>query len=182
ARGLRAARSAAEGVWDEWRTAGAPLGWPFHAHAALVVGEVPVRLHRLCGPGNLTAMSVYRARAGRRAGPPALLPGRFGNPFRPAACDPAWRTPTVRRLAEAIYDERAFDRLPILADAVEESGCTNADLLGHLRGEGPHTRGCWALDAILGKTGATQAAPAFMQENRPGQALMGSLTCRPLPA
>src|SRR5215831_2407925 len=73
ARGLRAARSAAEGVWDEWRTAGAPLGWPFHAHAALVVGEVPVPLHRLGGPGNLKARSVHRARAARRVGQRAML-------------------------------------------------------------------------------------------------------------
>jgi hypothetical protein len=154
ARGLRAARSAAEAVWDEWRTgtAGAPLKWPFHAYAALVVGEVPIHLHRLCGPGNLTTMSVYRTRAPRRAGQRAMLRDIFGNPFRPAACDPAWRTPTVRRLAETIYEERAFDRLPILADALEEAGCTNSDILSHLRGPGPHTRGCWVVDAILGKS------------------------------
>jgi hypothetical protein len=75
----------------------------------------------------------------------------FANPFRPAAFDPAWRTPIVRRLAEAIYDERAFDRLPILADALEEAGCANADILSHLRGPGPHVQGCWVLDLVLGK-------------------------------
>jgi hypothetical protein len=73
----------------------------------------------------------------------ALLRDLFGNPFRPVACDPAWRTPSVRRLAEVIYEEGAFDRLPILADALEEAGCDNADILSHLRGPGPHVRGCW---------------------------------------
>jgi hypothetical protein len=54
-------------------------------------------------------------------------------------------------LAQAIYDEGAFDRLPVLADALEETGCTNADILGHCRGPGPHVRGCWVVDLLLGK-------------------------------
>jgi hypothetical protein len=62
-----------------------------------------------------------------------------------------WHGGTIPKLAQAIYDERAFDRLPVLADALEEAGCTDADLLGHLRGPGPHVRGCWALDLLLGK-------------------------------
>jgi hypothetical protein len=64
----------------------------------------------------------------------------------------AWNAGTVTKLAQAIYDEEAFDRLPILADALEESGCTETSLLNHLRGHGTHVRGCWALDLILGKT------------------------------
>ena len=56
------------------------------------------------------------------------------------------------KLAEAIYEERAFDRLAVLADALEEAGCTNPDILGHLRGPGPHVRGCWVLDCLLGKS------------------------------
>ena len=79
----------------------------------------------------------------------------FGNPFHPLPpIDPAWLawgSGTVRKLAQGIYDERAFDDLPILADALEEAGCDQADLLGHLRGPGPHVRGCWAVDAVLGK-------------------------------
>jgi hypothetical protein len=75
----------------------------------------------------------------------------FGNPFRPVAFTPKWRAPTVRRLAEAIYDERAFDRLPILADALEEAGCTDPEILGHCRGGGEHVLGCWLVDLILGK-------------------------------
>jgi hypothetical protein len=75
----------------------------------------------------------------------------FGNPFRPASLAPAWRTPAALKLAEAIYDERAFDRLPILADALEEAGCNDADILTHCRGGGDHVRGCWVVDWILGK-------------------------------
>ncbi|HZY89356.1 MAG TPA: hypothetical protein VFE78_31325 [Gemmataceae bacterium] len=58
---------------------------------------------------------------------------------------------TPSRLAQAIYNERAFDLLPVLADALEDAGCTDADILGHLRGPGPHVRGCWAVDLVLGK-------------------------------
>jgi hypothetical protein len=54
-------------------------------------------------------------------------------------------------LAQGIYDERAFERLPILADALEDAGCTDAAILVHCRGPGPHVRGCWVVDLILGK-------------------------------
>jgi hypothetical protein len=76
----------------------------------------------------------------------------FGNPFRPMVLNPVWLTSTVVPLAKGIYEDRAFDRLPILADALEDAGCTDAELLGHLRGPGKHVRGCWALDLITGRT------------------------------
>jgi hypothetical protein len=75
----------------------------------------------------------------------------FGNPFRPVTTNPKFLTPTVQSLAQAIYTERAFDRLPILADALEEAGCTNLDILNHCRQPGVHARGCWALDLVLGR-------------------------------
>lgn len=74
-----------------------------------------------------------------------------GNPFRPRAVDPDWNTTTVVQLAQAIYDDRTFDHLPILADALEEAGCTDATILEHCRGPGPHVRGCWVVDLLLGK-------------------------------
>jgi hypothetical protein len=85
-----------------------------------------------------------------------LLRDLFGPaPFRPLPrLNPAWLAwegGTVAKLAAAIYEERSFDRLPILADALEEAGCDAADLLTHLRGPGPHVRGCWAVDLLLGK-------------------------------
>ena len=61
-----------------------------------------------------------------------------------------WRTETVRLLADGIHADRALDRLPVLADALEEAGCDNTDLLNHLRGPGPHVHGCWALDLVRG--------------------------------
>jgi hypothetical protein len=54
-------------------------------------------------------------------------------------------------MAQAIYNERGFDRLPILGDALEDAGCTDRDILDHCRGPGPHVRGCWAVDLLLGK-------------------------------
>lgn len=63
----------------------------------------------------------------------------------------AWNDATVPKFAQVIYDDRAFDRLPILADALEESGCNNADILDHCRQPGEHVRGCWVIDLILGK-------------------------------
>jgi hypothetical protein len=87
----------------------------------------------------------------------ALLRDLFGSGlFRPSPPLPAdiiaWNDGTVRRIAEGIYEERAFDRLPILADALLDAGCDNEELLAHCRSDGPHVRGCWALDLILGKS------------------------------
>jgi hypothetical protein len=82
----------------------------------------------------------------------------FGNPFRPVSLDPAWRTPTVASLANAAYEEHSLPsghldaaRLAILADALEEAGCTDRDILDHLRSPGPHVRGCWVVDLLLAK-------------------------------
>jgi hypothetical protein len=75
----------------------------------------------------------------------------FGNPFRPVRVDPSWRTTDAVALARGIYAERAFDRLPILADALEDAGCTNAGMLTHCRAPGPHVGGCWVIDLVLAK-------------------------------
>lgn len=83
-----------------------------------------------------------------------LLHDIFGNPFRPVAIDPVWLTwhdGTVRQLAQAIYDDRRFADLPILADALEEAGCDQADILAHFRVPGQHVRGCWAVELLLAK-------------------------------
>jgi len=79
-------------------------------------------------------------------------------PFRPFLLSYAWRTPQVLALAQAAYDNRTLPagtlepaRLAVLADALEEAGCNNPDLLGHLRGGGVHVRGCWVLDLLLGR-------------------------------
>jgi hypothetical protein len=113
-----------------------------------------------------TADSAARAlRGGVRgeAGPEGKAQGGLlveihGNPLWPVAPDPRWRTEQVVRLAQAAYDHRLLpggeleaDRLAVLADALEEAGCTDWDVLTHLRRPGPHVRGCWALELLLGK-------------------------------
>lgn len=79
----------------------------------------------------------------------ARCPG--AQPLVKGECFTPWLTPTVRAIAQAAYDDRDWAALPVLADALEDAGCTSADLLEHLRGGGSHVRGCWVLDLILGK-------------------------------
>ena len=104
----------------------------------------------------------YAAYVTPREDHPALLRDLFGPLlFRPVRIEPAWLTwnsGTLRRLAEAIYNERSLPeghldtgKLAVLADAFEDAGCDNADLLNHCRSEGPHVRGCWVVDLLLGK-------------------------------
>jgi hypothetical protein len=111
-----------------WAAAGAPLG----SREALAAREAEERTQT------------------------TLLRCIFGDPFHlPAPVAPAvlaWHGAAARRLAEAIYEARRFENLPVLADLLEEAGLTDAALLGHLRGPGPHVLGCHALDAVLGKS------------------------------
>ena len=76
----------------------------------------------------------------------------FGNPFRPVAFDPAWRTSTAVALARQMYDSRDFGAMPILADALQDAGCEDEAILNHCRDANqPHVRGCWVCDLVLGK-------------------------------
>jgi hypothetical protein len=75
----------------------------------------------------------------------------FGNPFRPQPMPADWLTGEVKSLADGIYGERAFDRMPRLADALEAAGCTSRDLIEHCRSDPEHARGCWVVDLLLGK-------------------------------
>jgi hypothetical protein len=93
-----------------------------------------------------------------------LLRDIVGNPFSPVAVDPAWllwNNQVIPKLAQTAYEERPTAdglldsvRLAVLADALEEAGCTGGDILGHLRGLGPHVRGCFVIDLLMGKEGA----------------------------
>jgi hypothetical protein len=84
-----------------------------------------------------------------------LLQDIFGNPFHPLSPPSesvlCWNDGTVPKIAAGIYEERAFDRLPILADALLDAGCDDEELLVHCRSEGPHVRGCYLIDSLLGK-------------------------------
>jgi hypothetical protein len=75
-----------------------------------------------------------------------------GNPFRPVAINPAWRTDTAVALARQMYDSRDFGAMPILADALQDAGCDSEEVLGHCRdAHANHVRGCWVVDGVLGK-------------------------------
>lgn len=81
-----------------------------------------------------------------------LLHDVFGPlPFRNIAISPSWLTSDVQLLARRIYEDKAFDRMPLLADALQDAECGQEDILNHCRSEGPHVRGCWVVDLVLGK-------------------------------
>lgn len=84
-----------------------------------------------------------------------LIRNIFGNPFHPVSIDPSWLTRhdgLIVSMARQMYDSRDFRDMPVLADALEEAGCTKADILNHCRQPGEHVRGCWVVDALLGKS------------------------------
>jgi hypothetical protein len=173
---FRSARAAASAFGERQGTAGAapPPGGPWRATVAAewcvraaLSGRVPG-----AGGGGYGAwdIAVEAAAYGEREGvdhreeghQAVLLRCVAGNPFRAApvvdAAWLAWQGGAVRELARAAYDERLLPegtldpaRLGVLADALEDAGCTDAELPGHLRAPGPHVRGCWALDLVLAK-------------------------------
>ncbi|MBY0460951.1 MAG: hypothetical protein K2V38_26830 [Gemmataceae bacterium] len=82
-----------------------------------------------------------------------LLRDVVGNPFRAVpAIDPSWLTSIVADLARAIYESRDFSAMPVLADALQDAGCDNTDILDHCRDDGLHVRGCWVVDLLMGKS------------------------------
>ena len=83
----------------------------------------------------------------------SLIRDIFGNPFRPVSFAPEWRTSTAVALAAQMYESRDFSAMPILADALQDAGCDNDDILNHCRDAQPtHVRGCWVVDLVLGKS------------------------------
>jgi hypothetical protein len=102
-----------------------------------------------------TRLVLRSAEAQERERQCRLLRDIIGNPFRPVGVDAgwlAWRDSTVPKIAQTIYEERAFGRMPILADALEDAGCTNDDMLTHCRQSNEHVRGCWVVDMLTGRS------------------------------
>lgn len=136
-----------------------------YAVAECVQKELGSRTHELgmqavasAGSGKYTAGRRFVDSTGRpprfdqeRAMQADLVRDIFANPFRPADFDPSWRTGNVLTLAQTTYEERAFERLPILADALMDAGCNQEEILQHCRSEGQHVRGCWVVDLVLEK-------------------------------
>jgi hypothetical protein len=116
----------------------AQLGWNAARTAAEAAGEVETAAER----------------AAAKVGDLETLRDIFGNPFRAAALDPAWLNwnhGCVVAVAQSLYQERAFADLPILADALQDAGCAEEDILVHCRSGERHVRGCWVVDALLGQ-------------------------------
>ena len=113
------------------------------------------------GAGIPLILTTRRERRGEKSRPSLavrrrrkrhLLRDIFGNPFKTRTkIKKAWRTDTAVTLARQMYDARDFSAMPILADALQDAGCNSADILAHCRGPGPHVRGCWVVDLVLGK-------------------------------
>jgi hypothetical protein len=112
-------------------------------------------LTTLAAEDSLSLMPDIHFRMGQqtRAGA-SLIRDLFGHLFH---TDPLWlarlnHTDEVERIARAIYDDHSFTDMPILADALEDAGCLDAEVLAHCRDGGEHARGCWVIDSILGKS------------------------------
>jgi hypothetical protein len=108
--------------------------------------------HLAGGKGKKAEAARRQAEKAMEALTRRLINEVHGNPFRPVTFSPAWRTDTVMLLARQMYDSRDFLAMPILADALEDAGCTTPAILDHCRRDpGPHIRGCWAIDLVLEK-------------------------------
>ena len=129
-----------------------PDGWAANAVEMVVHGTAKIYF-RLTATQAAEAIGQSRVRtnAAERAIQLGLLRDIFGNPFRPVPFSPSWRTSAVVALAAQMYESRDFSAMPILADALQDAGCDSADVLDHCRSEGPHVRGCWVVDLVLGK-------------------------------
>ena len=103
--------------------------------------------------GLLGEVSLRKRTSRDRTDETLLFDEIAGHVIEPARIDPlwlVWNDGTVRQLAGAIYDERAWEQMPILADALEDAGCQDERILDHCRRGGSHTRGCWVVDLVLG--------------------------------
>jgi hypothetical protein len=101
---------------------------------------------------NDQAATVAAAIKHFRVPPSHWLHDIFGNPFRPVPMNPSWRKSPIPEIAHSIYEESRFEGMPILADALEDAGCTNEQILAHCREHQPHARGCFVLDLLMGRS------------------------------
>jgi hypothetical protein len=137
---MRAARLACQG-------AGGQAAW----YPAATNPEIAARNTACSAQAGVASNAMLDSEAAERLAQAKFLRDIFGNPFRPITLDCSWLTPEVVRLAQKIYADRIFERLPLLADELANAGCVNAEILRHCRGPGPHVRGCWVVDLVLGK-------------------------------
>ena len=140
-----AAAAARVTTWRPWQIPYRAAAAAWHAAADIPAGDAAHYAAYHSAEADEAPHEAVRLALG------GLLKDVFGNPFRPVAFDPRWRSDPAVALASGMYSDRAFDCLPILADALEEAGCDHSDLLAHCRDYGPHVRGCWVIDQVLGR-------------------------------
>jgi hypothetical protein len=141
-----------------------PEGTDLHTVKDITRCIMWAKIHADLGRRDLTTQEVAATgptRERERLAQAHLVRDLLGNPFQPVTADPAWLSwndGTIVTLARAAYDERLLPqghldpaRLAVLADALEDAGCSAEAILGHLRNSGPHVRGCWVIDRLLGK-------------------------------
>jgi hypothetical protein len=146
-RGALARAFAACGETDAWSEEWRPEGWGDAIRVAEVCADsAKVSLERVAW-----VSAVLQTQAPPAAPSNVALLIDLLAPDRPAPARTAWGGRVGAKFARTVYDERAFGDLPVLADALEEAGCTDHELLAHLRGPEPHFRGCWGLDLLLGR-------------------------------
>ncbi len=119
--------------------------------ALRAIGKLPETLPYEAIPDFWSEPEFKVARAAAGAVERGFLRDIFGNPFRRVKFDAQWRTDTAVSLARRMYESRDFSAMPVLADALQDAGCARADTLDHCRAPGPHVRGCWVVDGVLGE-------------------------------
>ena len=129
---------------DGWETAASAINAACTAEdVPLLAGQAAREAALLVEPTRRRTESKWQSRARRDLFGPL--------PFRAVTLDPVWLTTTVLALAQQMYESRDFSAMPILADALQDAGCASEEVLSHCRGPGPHVRGCWVVDLVLGK-------------------------------
>jgi hypothetical protein len=137
---LRAARLACRGTGDQ-------ASW----YSAATIPENAARNAARSAQVGVASSTLLGTEATELLAQANLVRDIFSNPFRPLNVDQSLRTADVIELAQVIYDERAFERMPELAEALEAAGCNDPEILGHCRGPGQHVRGCSVIDLVLGR-------------------------------
>jgi hypothetical protein len=148
---LLAARKVAEGLYDVYCDSGGVM--PNAVGTALGATEESIEDNFCRKTDMFDSFLCQHAEWGmvKRARQAELLRDIFGNPFRPITLDPSWLTSTVTILARTMYESRDFTAMPILADALQDAGCEDDQVLSHCRGEGVHVRGCFLIDLLTGR-------------------------------
>jgi hypothetical protein len=133
-------------TWQEWQRLEAAYDAAFPGRSADPTAALATR--------DQAEAAYRRAVAAKRGEQCSLLRDIFGNPFNTTTLAPPWLTwhgGLLDSMAQRMYDSRDFSDMPVLADALEEAGCQDQDILGHCRSGGEHVRGCWVVDLLLGK-------------------------------